>query len=140
MARSYLLFRICWNHSFSRLKVQNLFSPFKLMIDNAIYLNLVSKKIFFSAVSIYRLLLLQGFRRFLIKCLNSKRSNFSGFFSLHCLYILHFDLLYRYVQVVKILLFTLKISFLLLFHNLLFQNMLTDLAGKESPQHVLLNI
>ena len=40
----------------------------------------------------------------------------------------------------KTLLFTLKISFLLFFHNLLFQNMLINLAEKESPQRVLLNI
>ena len=37
------------------------------------------------------------------------------------------------------LLFTLEISFLLFFHNLSFQNMLINLVGKESPQHVLLN-
>ena len=41
------------------------------------YLNFVSKKIFFSAVSIYSLLFLQGFLRSLINCLNSKRSHFS---------------------------------------------------------------
>ena len=40
----------------------------------------------------------------------------------------------------KILLFTLKTSFLLLFQNLLFQNMLINLAEKESSQHVFLNI
>ena len=107
------------------------------------YLNFVSEKIFFSAVSIYGLLFLRGFLRLLIDCFNSKRSNFSfitAFFSLNCLYILHFDLLYRYIQVVKILSFTLEISFLVFFRNLLFQNMLINLAGKESPQQVLLNI
>ena len=41
------------------------------------YLNFVSKKIFFSAVSIYGLLFLRGFWRLLINCFNSKRSNFS---------------------------------------------------------------
>ena len=41
------------------------------------YLNFVSEKIFFSAVSIYGLLFLRGFWRLLINCLNNKRSNFS---------------------------------------------------------------
>ena len=98
------------------------------------YLNFVSKKIFFSAVSIYGLLFLRVFWWSLINCLNSKRSNFVllRIFSLQLS--LHSSLR------MKILLFTLKTSFLLLFQNLLFQNMLINLAEKESSQHVFLNI
>ena len=109
------------------------------------YLNFESKSIFFSAVSIYGLLFLQGFWRLLINCLNSKRSNFSFitayfFTSTAFIYLFHFDLLYKFIQVRKMLLFTLKVSFLFFFHNLLFQNMLINLAEKESLHHILLNI
>ena len=116
MARSFLLFHACWNHSFSRWKFQTLFSPFKSMVDNAIFKFCEQKNLFLS--SIYwriTLLFLQGFSWLLINCLTSSLR-------------------------LKIVLFTLKISLLLFFHNLLFLNMLINLAEKESPPHILLNI
>ena len=124
------------------------------MIDNAIFKLCQQKNLFLSNINL-RIMFLRGFLRLLINCLNSKRSNFSFcaacFFN--CFYLLHLDLLYRYIQVVKIylflyryiqvvkiFLFTLKISLLLFFHDLLFQNMLIKLAEKECPQHILRNV
>ena len=78
-----------------------------------------------------------------INCLNSKRSNFfiTTYFFTSTVFTF-FTLTYctDIIQAVKILLFTLEISFLLFFHNLLFQDMLIKLAEKEFPQHILLNI
>ena len=77
-----------------------------------------------------------------INCLNSKRSNFFTTYFFTSTVFTFFTLTYctDIIQAVKILLFTLEISFLLFFHNLLFQDMLIKLAEKEFPQHVLLNI
>ena len=96
------------------------------------YLNFRSKKIFFS---VYGLMFLRGFWRLLLNCLSSKRSNFLSLLRIFSLQLsLHSSLR------LKILLFTFKISFLLFFQNLLFQNKLINSAEKESPQHVSLNI
>ena len=73
------------------------------------YFNFMSKTIFFSTVSIYGLLVINKFTAY--------------FFTST---VLTFSLR------LKILLITLKISFFLFFHNLLFQNMLINLAEKES--------
>ena len=71
MARSYLLFHICWNHKRSK--------PFLLlsnqMIDNAIFKLCERENLFLSGI--YLRIILQGFWRLLINCLNSNRSNFS---------------------------------------------------------------
>ena len=106
------------------------------------HLNFASQKIFFSAIS--KILFLRVFLRLLINCLNSKRNktfpSLLRIFHFKCFYLLHFDLRCRYIQVLKMLLLTLKNSFSLFFHNLLFQNMLISLVEKESPRQVLLNI
>ena len=90
------------------------------------YLNFMSKTIFFSALSIYG-------SPFINKL--PQQQTFLSLLRISSLQLsLHSSLR------LKIFLFTLKISFLLFFHNLLFQNMLISLAEKESTQHVLLNI
>ena len=134
----FLLFHICWKHNFLGKRSK----PFFLISNQwstMQYSNFVSKKNLFSTVSIYGLLFLRGFWRLLINCLIIKRSIFSPWF----LHIFSLQLSLRFslwltVQIVKIVLVTLKISFLLFFHNLLFQDVLINLAGKEF--HVLLNI
>ena len=79
-------------------------------------LNILSEKSFFSAVFIYGYCF-WGFLWLLINCCNNKTSNFSFtaayFFSLQLPWPSSLRLTVQ-IQVVKILLFTLKISFLLL--------------------------
>ena len=60
MARSFLLFYTCWNHSFSRWKFQTLLSSFKSMTDNAIFKFCEQKNLFL--ISIYwRITVYAGF-------------------------------------------------------------------------------
>ena len=95
------------------------------------YLNFASEKIFFSAVSIYGLLFLRGFWRLLINCLTSKEVTFPSLlhiFSLQLFLHSSFDL-----QVVKILLFTLKISFLLFFSQPIISEYANKLSRKGIP-------
>ena len=108
MARKFLLF----HYVETKVTVGKRFKSFfqLSMIVNAIFKLCEHKNLFLSKITL-RIMFLRGFLRLLINCLNSKRSNFSFstacFFN--CLYLLYLDLLYRYVQVVKIFLFTLKI-------------------------------
>ena len=143
MARSFLLFHICWNRSFSRQKVQTFLSASKSMIDNAIFKLCEQKNIFLSSIDL-RITVFARFLAIINKLPEQQKKYFFPyccvFFHFNCFYILHFDLLYRYIQVVKVPLFTLKISFLLFFHNLLFQHILISLAGKKCSQRVLLHI
>ena len=76
MARSFLLFHMCETIALLGERSKPFFhlsNQWSIMQ----YLNFVSKKIFFSAVSIYGLLFLRGFWRLLINCLSIKISNFS---------------------------------------------------------------
>ena len=50
MARSFLLFHMCWNHSFSQQKVQTFLSPFKLMIHNTICRLCEQNNLFLSSI------------------------------------------------------------------------------------------
>ena len=116
MARSFLLFHVCSNHSFSWWKVQTFLSAFKSKIDNAKFKLCERKNLFLRSINL-RMLSLRGFLRLLINCYNSKRTNFSFitayFFTSSVL--TFFTSTYCTEQVVKIVLLSLKISFLLFF-------------------------
>ena len=106
------------------------------------YLNFVSKKNRFISRIYLQITVFVGFLWLLINCFKSKRSNFSLLLLFLSLQLSLHSSLRLTVQIYPGCQnpFTLEISFLLFFHNQLFQNMLINLAGKESPQHVLLNI
>ena len=102
------------------------------MIDDAISKLYEQSNIFLSSIYL-RITVFAGFLTIIIKL--PQQQTFLSLLRISSLQLsLHSSLR------LKILLFTLTISFLLFFHNLLFQNMLISLAEKKSTQHVLLNI
>ena len=103
------------------------------MIDNAIF-KLREQKIFFSTVSIYGLLFLRGYRRLLINCLNSKRSNFSFI----TVYFFTSTVFTFFTSTANPFIYFKNQFSLVFFTTYLFHNMLINFAEKESPQRVLL--
>ena len=77
IAKSFLLFHICWNHSYPWQKVQSLLSAFKSMTDKAIFKLCGRKNLFLSNINLYGYCFCRGFLQLLINCLNSTRSDFS---------------------------------------------------------------
>ena len=103
------------------------------MIDNAIF-KLREQKIFFSTVSIYGLLFLRGYRRLLINCLNSKRSNFSFI----TVYFFTSTVFTFFTSTANPFIYFKNQFSVVFFTTYLFHNMLINFAEKESPQRVLL--
>ena len=103
------------------------------MIDNAIF-KLREQKIFFSTVSIYGLLFLRGYRRLLINCLNSKRSNFSFI----TVYFFTSTVFTFFTSTANPFIYFKNQFSLVFFTTYLFHNMQINFAEKESLQRVLL--
>ena len=103
------------------------------MIDNAIF-KLREQKIFFSTVSIYGLLFLRGYRRLLINCLNSKRSNFSFI----TVYFFTSTVFTFFTSTANPFIYFKNQFSVVFFTTYLFHNMLINFAEKESPQRVSL--
>ena len=104
------------------------------MIDNAIFKLCERKNLFLSSIYL-RITIFAWFLTIINKLLQQRKKylflHYCVFFHFNCLHILHFDLLYRYIQVVKIILFTLKIS-----SHLFFCNLLSEYANKFSRKGI----